>query len=70
MCKLVYTGIFIENYCGFSTKSYGSDVCGYHQCPQTLVEICGNMGICCSFRAVAARVHFIMLQDLSVCYSI
>ena len=28
------------------------DICGT---PKTLVEICRNMGICCSFRAVAAR---------------
>ena len=45
----------LKNYCGFNTKSYCSDVCGYHRRPQTLVEICRNMGICCGFRAVAAE---------------
>ena len=37
------------------TEPYCSDVCGYQRCPQTLVEICRNMGICCGFRAMAAR---------------
>ena len=36
-------------------KSYCSDVCEYHLCPQTLAKICKNMGFCWSFRAVAAN---------------
>ena len=35
-------------------KTFCSDVCGDHQCPQTLVEVCTSIGICCSFREVAA----------------
>ena len=59
VCAIWYTQAFsLKNYCGFNTKSYCSDVCGYHQCPQTLVEICRNMGICFSFRAVAAREKY------------
>ena len=38
---------FLEPFC--------SDVCGDHRRPQTLAEICINVGICCGFRAVAAR---------------
>ena len=41
-----------ENY---STKSYCSDVFGYHRDPQTLVKIYRDIDICCSFREVAAR---------------
>ena len=44
----------LKNYCGFNTKSYCSDVCGYNRRPETLAEICKNTGICCGFRAVAA----------------
>ena len=43
----------LRNYCGFNSRSYCTDACGYHQCPQTLAEICRNMGICCGFRGVA-----------------
>ena len=49
---------FHWTYCGFNTKSYCSDVCGYYLCPQTLAEICRNMGIWCIFRAVAAREKY------------
>ena len=48
----------LKNYCDFNTKSYCSDVCGYHQCPQALAKICRNMGTCCSFRALAAREKY------------
>ena len=48
----------LKNYCSFNTNSYCSDVCGYHLCSQTLVEIYRNMGICYSFRAVAAREKY------------
>ena len=41
------------------------DVCGYHRCPQTLAEICRNMGICCGFRAVADREKYSMFILLS-----
>ena len=59
VCAIWYTLAFsFKNYCSFITKSYCSDVCGYHQCPQTLVEIYRNMGICFSFRAVAARQKY------------
>ena len=43
------------NYCGFNIEPFCSDVCGDHRRPQTLAEICRNMGICCGYRAVAAR---------------
>ena len=55
ICAIWDIQVFLlKNYCSFNTKSCCSDACGYHQCPQTLVEICRNMAICCSFRAVAA----------------
>ena len=46
------------NYCGFNIEPFCSDVCGDHRRPQTLAEICRNMGICCGFRAVAAREKY------------
>ena len=39
---------------GFNIEPFCSDVCADHRRPQTLAEICRNMGICCGFRAVAA----------------
>ena len=45
----------LKNCCGFNTKSYCSDVCEHHRYPQTLAEMCRNMGICRGFRTVAAR---------------
>ena len=42
------------NNCCFNTEPFCFDVCGDHWRPQTLAEICRN-GICCGFRAVAAR---------------
>ena len=45
----------LMNYCGFNIEPFCSDLCGGHRRPQTLAEICRNMGICCGFRAVAAR---------------
>ena len=44
---------WLMNYCGFNIEPFCSDVCGDHRRPQTLWEICRNMGICCGFRAVA-----------------
>ena len=60
------------NYCGFNIEPFCSDVCGDHRCPQTLAEIhvCRNMGICCGFRAVAARgkyLGFILLPSGECC---
>ena len=46
------------NYCGFNIEPFCSDVCLDHQRPQTLAEICRNMGICCGFGAVAAREKY------------
>ena len=43
----------LMNYCGFNIEPFCSDVCGDHRRPQTLAEICRNMGICCGFRAMA-----------------
>ena len=40
------------NYCGFNIELFCSDVCGEYRRPQTLAEICRNMGICCGFRVV------------------
>ena len=48
----------LMNYCGFNIEPFCSDVCGDHRRPQILAEICRNMGICCGFRAVAARGKF------------
>ena len=47
------------NYCGFNIEPFCSDVCGDHRCPQTLTEICRNMGMCCGFRAVAAKGKYL-----------
>ena len=58
MCNLVHTGIFIEEFCSFNTKSHCSDVCWYHRCPQTLAGICRNICICCGFRARASREKY------------
>ena len=58
------------NYCSFNIEPFCSDVCGDHRRPQTLAEICRNMGICCGFRAVAARGKypgFILLLAAYVC---
>ena len=46
------------HYCGFNIEPLCSDVCGDHRRPQTLAEICKNMGICCGYRAVAAREKY------------
>ena len=46
------------NYCGFNIQPFCSDVYGDHRCPQTLAEMFRNMGICYSFRSVAARVKY------------
>ena len=48
----------LMNYCSFNIEPFCSDVCGDHRRPQTLAEICRNMGICCGFRAVAAREKY------------
>ena len=55
-CAIWDTQAFpLKGHCGFNIKPYCSDVYEYHQCPQTLAEICKNMGVCCGFRTVAAR---------------
>ena len=46
---------WLINYCGVNIEPFRSDVYGDHRRPKTLVEICRNIGICCGFRAVAAR---------------
>ena len=57
--QILYRQIFsLKNYCCINTTSHCSDVCGYNRCPQTLAEICRNMGICCGLRAVAAREKY------------
>ena len=48
----------LMHYCGFNVEPFCSDVCGDHRRPQTLAEICKNMGICCGYRAVAAREKY------------
>ena len=55
MRNLGRTGIVIDEWSRFSHRTFLSDVCGDHRRSQTLAEICRNMNICCSFRAVAAR---------------
>ena len=48
----------LTNYCGFNIQPSCSDMCGDHRRPQTLAEMCRNMGICYGFRSVAARVKY------------
>ena len=48
----------LMNYCGFNIEPFCSDVCGNHRRPQTLAEICRDMGVCCGFRAVATREKY------------
>ena len=48
----------LMNYCGLNIEPFSSDVCGGHWHPQSLAEIYRNVGICCSFRAVAAREKY------------
>ena len=57
------TGVLIDELLHFNIEPFCSDVCGDHRRPQTLAEICRNMGICCGFRAVATRENlgFILL---------
>ena len=53
----------------FNIEPLCSDVCVNHRRPQTLAEICKNMGICCGFRAVAARENypeFILFQTYNL----
>ena len=46
------------NYRGFNIQPFCSDVCGDHGRPQTLAEMCRNMGICYGFRSMATRVKY------------
>ena len=46
------------HYCGFNIQPFCSDVCGDHRRPQTLAEMCSNMGICYGFRSVVARAKY------------
>ena len=59
MRNLGRTGLLIDELVRvFYIEPFCSDVCGDHRRPQALAEICRNMGICCSFRAVAAREKY------------
>ena len=65
VCAISDTQAFsLKNDCGFDTKSYCSDNCGYHRRPQTLAELCRNMVICCGFTAVAARGKYSLFMSL------
>ena len=46
------------NYCDFNIQPFCSDVCGDHRRPQTLVEMCRNMGISYGSRSMAAREKY------------
>ena len=60
VCAIWDTSAFwLMNYCSFDIEPHYSDIYVYHWCPQTLAEICRNMGICCGFRAVAARGKYL-----------
>ena len=52
------------HYDAIVTKSYCSDVCEYDRRPQALTEICSNIGICCGFRAAAARGKYLGFMQL------
>ena len=43
---------------GFNIQPFCSDVCGDHRRPQSLAEMCRNMGICYGFGSMAARVKY------------
>ena len=68
VCTIWDTQAFsLKNDCGFNTKSYCSDVCGYHRRPQTLAEICRNMGL--RFQSSGrlgktSEVHVIMISNM------
>ena len=71
--KMSHGHVIMKNYCGFKTKSCCSNVCGYRRHPQTLVEICRNKGICCSFRGVATsgkktKKHFKGLAVVTIIF--
>ena len=54
-------------FCGFNIEPLCSDVCRDPRRPQALAKICRNTGICCDFRAGAARKKypgFILLRIL------
>ena len=70
MRNLGRTGILIDELLQFYIEPSCSDVCGNHQCPQTLAEICSNIGICWGFRAVATKEkysRFILLHNIKTC---
>ena len=58
MHNLGHTVVLIDEFCGFNIQPFCSDVCGDHWRPQTLAEMCINMGICCGFRSVASGVKY------------
>ena len=59
MHNLGRTVVLIDkSYCGFNIQPFCSDVCGDHQRPQTLAEMCRNMGICYGFRSMPTRVKY------------
>ena len=48
----------LNSYCGLNIEPYYFKVCGYRRSPQTLVEICRDMGICGAFRVVSVREKY------------
>ena len=58
MHNLGRTVVLIDKFSWFNIQPLCSDVCGDHRRPQTLAEMCRNMGICYGFRSMAARVKY------------
>ena len=60
VCTIWYAQAFqLMNYCGFNIQPFCCDVCEDHRRPQTLAEMCRNMGICCGFRSMTAKVKYL-----------
>ena len=55
MCNIGRTRVLIDELLWFYHRTLLFWCVWRHRRPQTLAEICRNMGICCGFRAVAAR---------------
>ena len=58
MHNLGRTVVLIDKSFWFQHTILCSDVCGDHRRPQTLAEMCRDMGICYGFRSMAARVKY------------
>ena len=58
MHNLGRTVVLIGELLWFNIQPFCSDVCEDHRRPQTLAEMCRNMGIYYGFRSVAARVKY------------